>query len=94
MQISAAIIEKLSYKTLFKFSEHVRLRKCIWLAYICYRPLKISYQSLNVGLWPKIEGFCHLHAKLMVIFLKYLLLAVTQQCSAKVIYMGQCFFKY
>ena len=58
--------------------------------YICYRPMNMSYQSLNVGLWPKIEGFCHLHAKLMVIFLKYLLLAVTQQCSAKVIYMGQC----
>ena len=62
--------------------------------YICYRPLNISYQSLNVGLWPKIEGFCHLHAKLMVIFLKYLLLAVTRQCSPKVINMGQCFFKY
>ena len=62
--------------------------------YICYRPLNISYQSINVGLWPKIEGFCHLHAELMVIFLKYLLLAVTQQCSAKVIYIGQCFFKY
>ena len=62
--------------------------------YICYRPLNISYPSLNVHLWPKIEGFCHLHAKLMVIFLKYLLLAVTQQCSVKVIYMGQCFFKY
>ena len=58
--------------------------------YICYRPLNISYQgqALNVGLWPKIERFCHLHAKLMVIFLQYLLLAVTQQCSAKVIYMG------
>ena len=52
---------------------------------ICYRPL--SYQALKVGLRPKIEGFCHLHAKLMVIFLQYLLLA-------KVIYMGQCFFKY
>ena len=50
----------------------------IWLAYICYRPLKISYQSLNVGIWPKIEGFCHLNAKLMVIFLKYLLLAVCE----------------
>ena len=50
--------------------------------------------SIYVGLWPKIEGFCHLHAKLMVIFLQYLLLAVTQQCSTKVIYMGQCFFKY
>ena len=62
--------------------------------YICYRPLNISYQALNIGLWPKIEGFCHLHAKLMVIFLQYLLLAVTQQCSAKVINMGQCFFKY
>ena len=62
--------------------------------YICYRPLNISYKALNVGLWPKIKGFCHLHAKLMVIFLQYLLLAVTQQCSAKVIYMGQCFFKY
>ena len=62
--------------------------------YICYRPLNTRYQSLNVGLWPKIEGFCHLRAKLMVMFLKYLLLAVTQQCSAKVIYMGQCFFKY
>ena len=62
--------------------------------YICYPPLNISYQALNVGLWPKIERFCHLHAKLMVIFLQYLLLAVTQQCSAKVIYMGQCFFKY
>ena len=61
--------------------------------YICYRPLNISYQSLNVSLWPIIEGFCHLHA-IMVIFLKYLLLAVTQQCSVKVIYMGQCFFKY
>ena len=48
--------------------------------YICYRPLNTSYQSLNVGLWPKIEEFCHSHAKLMVIFLKYLLLAVTQQC--------------
>ena len=48
---------------------------------------------LNVGLCPKIEGFCHLHAKLMVIFFKYLLLAVTQQCSAKVICMGQCFFQ-
>ena len=62
--------------------------------YICYRPLNIRYQALNVRLWPKIEGFCHLHAKLMVIFLQNLLLAVTQQCSAKVIYMGQCFFKY
>ena len=64
--------------------------------YIRYRPLNISYQSLIVSLWPMIEGFCHLHAKLyyMVIFLKYLLLAVTQQCSVKVIYMGQCFFKY
>ena len=41
--------------------------------YICYRPLNISYQSLNVGFWPKIEGFCHLHAKLIVIFLKYVL---------------------
>ena len=36
--------------------------------YICY--MSISYQVLNVGLWPKIEGFCHLHAKLTVIFLK------------------------
>ena len=62
--------------------------------YICNQTLNTSYQSLNVGFWPKIEGFCHLNAKLMVIFLKYLLLAVTQQCSAKVIYMGQCFFKY
>ena len=62
--------------------------------YICYRLLNISYQSLNVGLWPKFQGFCHLQAKLVVIFLKYLLLAVTQQCSVKVIYMGQCFFKY
>ena len=52
------------------------------------------YRPMVNGLWPKIEGFCHLHAKLMVIFLKYLLLAVTQQCYAKVIYMGQCFFKY
>ena len=60
---------------------------------ICYRLLIISYQALNVGLRPKIEGFCHLHAKLMVIFLQYLLLAVTQQCFAKVIYMGQCFFQ-
>ena len=59
--------------------------------YICYRPLNTSYQSLNVGLWPKIEGFCHLHAKLMVIFLKYLLLAVTQQCSAKVSIWGNVF---
>ena len=59
-----------------------------------YRPLNTSYQSLNVGLWPEIEGFFNIRAKLMVIFLKYLLLAVTQQCSAKVIYMGQCFFKY
>ena len=50
----------------------------------------MSYQLLNVGLWPKIEGFCQLHAKLLVIFFKYLLLAVTQQCSAKNIYMGQC----
>ena len=23
---------------------------------LCYRPLNISYQALNVGLWPKIEG--------------------------------------
>ena len=38
--------------------------------YICYRPLNTSYQSLNVGLWPKIEGFCHLHAKLMGYILK------------------------
>ena len=36
--------------------------------YICYCPLNISYQALNVGLWPKIEGFCDLHAKLMVIY--------------------------
>ena len=28
--------------------------------HLCYRPLNISYQALNVGLWPKIEGFCHL----------------------------------
>ena len=34
---------------------------------------------MKVGLWPEIEGFCHLHAKVMVIFLKYLLLAVTQK---------------
>ena len=61
---------------------------------ICNQTLNTSYQSLNVGFWPKIEEFCHLHAKLMVIFLNYLLLAVTQQCSTKVIYMGQCFFKY
>ena len=54
----------------------------------------ISYQALNLYLWPKIEGSHHLHAKLLVIFLKYLLLAVTQQCYAKAIYMGQCFFKY
>ena len=62
--------------------------------YIYFRPFNISYQALDVSLWPEIEGFCHLHAKLIVIFLKYLLLAVTQQCSAKIIYMGQCFFKY
>ena len=42
----------------------------------------------------KIEEFCHLHSKLIVIFFKKLLLAVTQQCSEKVIYMGHCFFKY
>ena len=59
--------------------------------YMCYRPLNISYQALNVGLWPKIEGFCHLRAKLMVIFMKYLLLVVTQHCSAEVIYMGHFF---
>ena len=40
--------------------------------YTCYWPLNISYQALDVSLWPKIEGFCHLHAKLMVIFLKYM----------------------
>ena len=39
--------------------------------YTCYH--NISYQGLDVSLWPKIEGFCHLHAKLMVIFLKYVL---------------------
>ena len=59
--------------------------------YICYRPLNTSYQSLNVGLWPKIEGFCHLRAKLMVIFLKYLLLAVTQQCESYL--YGAMFFQ-
>ena len=34
--------------------------------YICYRPLNISYQTLNVGLWSKIGGFCNFHAKLIL----------------------------
>ena len=25
--------------------------------YICYRPLNISYQALNVSLWPKLKYF-------------------------------------
>ena len=72
------------FTIIFKFRGHVRLRKCIY-GYI-------SYQSLNVGLWPKIEGFCHLHAQIKVIFLKHLLLAVTQQCSAKDIYIYRAMF--
>ena len=80
------------FTTIFKFSGHVRLRRCLWLHMLSSFEHQLPIN--DVGLWPKIEGFCYLHSKLMVIFLKYLLLAVTQQCSAKVIYMGQCFFKY
>ena len=78
------------FTVIFKFSGHVRLRKCIWLHMLSTFEHKLP--SIDVGLWTKIEGFCHLHAKLIVKFLQYLLLAVTQQSSTKVIYMGQCFF--
>ena len=47
---------------------------------------------LNVGLCLKIEGFCHLHEKLMVIFLKYLLLAVTQHVFCESYLYGAMFF--
>ena len=74
----------LSYKTLHcPFTSYARR--------IMIKSVKSSI--LNGDLWPKREEFCLLHAKLLIIFIKYLLSAVTQQCSVKVIYMGQCFFQ-
>ena len=67
------------------------LRKCILLHMLS--TFEHQLQSLNVGLWPKIEGFCHLHSKLMVIFLKHLLFKLSHNSVLRKLSIWAMYFQ-